>query len=77
MLYIRNPLANGLRGRVLHTRVKKKLRHTLHRVDCVNFRQQKRTPTYLVHISNISSKDLQNINNRAPMEQAYNKAVVR
>ena len=31
------------------------------------------TPTYLVHISNISSKDLQNINNRAPMEQAYNK----
>ena len=30
---------------------------------------------YLVHISNISSKDLQNINNSAPMEQAYNKAV--
>ena len=23
MLYIRNPQANGLRGRVLHTRVKK------------------------------------------------------
>lgn len=33
------------------------------------------TPRYLVHISNISSKDLQNINNSAPMEQAYNKAV--
>ena len=31
------------------------------------------TPTYLVHISNISSKDLQLIKYRAPMEQAYNK----
>ena len=30
---------------------------------------------YLVHISNISSKDLQLIKYRAPMEQAYNKAV--
>ena len=33
------------------------------------------TPTYLVHISNISSKDLQLIKYRAPMEQAYNKVV--
>ena len=33
------------------------------------------TPTYLVHISNISSKDLQLIKYRASMEQAYNKVV--
>ena len=33
------------------------------------------TPTYLVHISSISSKDLQHIKYRAPMEQAYNKVV--
>ena len=41
----------------------------------VSIKKKGSTPTYLVHISNISSKDLQNINNRAPMEQAYNKAV--
>lgn len=34
--------------------------------------------SYFLHLTSylfISSKDLQNINNRAPMEQAYNKAV--
>ena len=39
------------------------------------YQNKESTPTYLVHISNISSKDLQLIKYRAPMEQAYNKVV--